>query len=166
VYTDIQDASNYLFLVVILTFTPTECTAASFKRVRDTLVSLQSYDNYQLDIAEKNFFQATATEQGFISNSRYLSFMNILFPQVDNRIYQLAYSGIPVEKIDIFFELLRKGIETGSGWREERARGDKISNFVVSLVPTGDKDVCFQITVGRRDGMESLGQCKFERIKL
>lgn len=62
--------------------------------------------------------------------------------------------------------MLRKGVETGQGWVEESARSDGTANFVVGLVPTGDKDVCFQITVGRRDGMECLGECKFAQIKL
>jgi len=62
--------------------------------------------------------------------------------------------------------MLRRGVETGQGRVEESARGDVTANFVVGLVPTGDKDVCFQITVGRRDGMECLGECKFAQITL
>jgi len=134
----------------------------------DSLVSLASYEDYKLHIPfiEKVLFESTAAEQGFIGNSRYLSFLNSIFPQEDTRLYQLAYSGIPLDNIDKFFDMLREGIETGSGWVEERARGDRTANFVVGLVPTGDKDVCFQITVGRRHGMDSLGECKLTRLNL
>jgi hypothetical protein len=81
-YADIQDASNHLFLAVLLAISPTECAKPSFKRVRDSLVALRSYADYQLDIdpAEKHFFDSTAAEQGFSSNDRYLSFINSLFP--------------------------------------------------------------------------------------
>jgi hypothetical protein len=56
------------------------------------------------------------------------------------------------------------GIETGSSWQEERARGDGAANFVVALVPTDDKDICFQITVGRSRGMEALDECKLTQL--
>lgn len=82
-YTDIQDASNHLFLVVILAITPTECSKPVFKKVKETLLSLKSYEIYRmkLDFPEKHFFESTAAEQKFISNHRYLDFMNCLFPQ-------------------------------------------------------------------------------------
>jgi hypothetical protein len=72
---------------------------------------------------------------------------------------QRTYSGIPLDKIDKLFEMLRTGVEAGSGWQEERASGDRTANFVVALVPADDKDVCFQITVGRSHGIEALTEC-------
>jgi hypothetical protein len=48
-------------------------------------------------------------------------------------LHQLTYSAIPLNKIDIFFEMLWKGVETGKGWEEERERGDGTANFVVGL---------------------------------
>jgi hypothetical protein len=151
-----------------LAVTPTECAIPAFKEVKESLICSKSYENYQLnlDFAEKHFFESMAAEQSFNNNHHYINFINSLFPQEDRRLYQLAYSGIPLDKIDKFFEMLRKGVKTGKGWKEERERSDGTANFAVGLVPTGDKDVCFQITVGRRDGMESLGECRFAQIKL
>jgi hypothetical protein len=82
-YTDIQDVSNQLFLVIILAITPTECAKPVFNRVKETLLFSKSYDTYRvkLDVAEKHFFESTAAERKFISNHRYLAFMDSLFPQ-------------------------------------------------------------------------------------
>jgi len=82
-YTDIQDANNHLFLVVILATTPTECSTPIFKEVKESLISLKSYENYRVnvDFAEKHFFESTAAEQGFISHHRYINLINSLFPQ-------------------------------------------------------------------------------------
>ncbi|KAH6667399.1 hypothetical protein B0J14DRAFT_658850 [Halenospora varia] len=84
-YTDIQDANNHLFLAVILAITPTECSTPAFKTIKDSLISLKSYEDYRLnvDFTEKHFFESTAAEQSFISNHRYLNFMNSIFPQED-----------------------------------------------------------------------------------
>lgn len=62
--------------------------------------------------------------------------------------------------------MLRQGIESGQEWQDERKRGHTVASFVVGLVPTGDKDICFQITVGRMAGMDTLGQCKLGQINL
>lgn len=82
-YQDIQDASDHLFLAVILAITPTKCSKPVFKKVKESFLSLKSYKIYQinLDFKEKHRFESTAVEQGFINNRRYLSFMNALFPQ-------------------------------------------------------------------------------------
>jgi len=82
-YRAIQDASDHLFLAVILAITPTECSKPSFKKVKELLLSLKSYEVYQtnMDFEEKHHFESTAAEQGFINNRRYLDFMNAIFPQ-------------------------------------------------------------------------------------
>jgi hypothetical protein len=82
-YADIQDASNHLFLIVILTITPTECSKPGFKEVKQSLLSLKSYEDYRvnMDFEEKHFFESIAAERSFISNYRYLNFMTTLFPQ-------------------------------------------------------------------------------------
>ena len=61
---------------------------------------------------------------------------------------------------------MRKGIETSQQWVSERKRGDKTSSFVTGLVPTGDKDGCFTITLGREDMMRGLRQLGLKQLKL
>lgn len=82
-YKTIQDANADLFFTVILAITPTECSKPVFKKVKESLLSLKSYENYRLnmDFEEKHCFEVIAAEQGFMNNHRYLSFMNSLFPQ-------------------------------------------------------------------------------------
>jgi hypothetical protein len=82
-YTDLQDANNHLFLVVILAVTPTECAIPAFKEVKESLICSKSYENYQLnlDFAEKHFFESMAAEQSFNNNHHYINFINSLFPQ-------------------------------------------------------------------------------------
>lgn len=82
-YTDLQDANNHLFLVVILAVTPTECAIPAFKEVKESLICSKSYENYQLnvDFAEKHFFESMAAEQSFNNNHQYINFINSLFPQ-------------------------------------------------------------------------------------
>lgn len=79
---------------------------------------------------------------------------------------QLAYSDIPLENIDKLFHIMRRGIESSLQWTAERARGDKTSGFVTALVPTGDKDGCFTITIGREDMMRGLRQLELSQFKL
>lgn len=59
---------------------------------------------------------------------------------------QLAYSRIPLDNIDILFQVMRKGIETSKVWAEERQRGDSASSFGTALIPTGDKDCQINIS--------------------
>lgn len=79
---------------------------------------------------------------------------------------QLAYSDIPLENIEKLFYIMRKGIETSKQWESERHRGAKTSSFVTALIPTGDKDGCFTITIGREDMMRGLRQLGLTQLKL
>lgn len=76
------------------------------------------------------------------------------------------YSDIPLENIDILFQIMRKGIETSKQWELERKRGQKTSGFVTALIPTGDKDGCFTITIGREDMMRGLRQLNLTQLRL
>ena len=67
-----------------------------------------------------------------------------------------AFSNIPLDKIEILFETMRKGIETSDRWTGERERGEDKSSFVTALIPTGEKDCCFTVVVGRDDMMRGL----------
>lgn len=60
---------------------------------------------------------------------------------------------------------MRKGIETSDRWREERQRGDGVSSFATALIPTGDVDCCFTITIGREDMMEGLRRLQLTQLK-
>jgi len=61
---------------------------------------------------------------------------------------------------------MRKGIETSHQWALEREREEKTSSFVTALIPTGDKDGCFTITIGREDMMRSLRELDLTQLKL
>jgi hypothetical protein len=61
---------------------------------------------------------------------------------------------------------MRKGAETSQRWTEERGRGEKTSSFVTALVPTGEKDCCFTVVVGRDDMMRGLRQLGLTQLKL
>jgi hypothetical protein len=61
---------------------------------------------------------------------------------------------------------MRKGVETSQRWTEERGRGEKTSSFVTALVPTGEKDCCFTVVVGRDDMMRGLRQLGLTQLKL
>lgn len=61
---------------------------------------------------------------------------------------------------------MRKGIETSDLWGEERQRGEGVSSFGTALIPTGDKDCCFTITIGREDMMEGLRRLQLTQLKL
>lgn len=82
-YQEIQDKSCHLFLAVILVVNPTECHKSLMVEVLDFLLSLESYQEYtfNLNFAEKPFFESIAVEQGFMDVRRYRSFMSSLFPQ-------------------------------------------------------------------------------------
>jgi hypothetical protein len=85
-YWRIQDISNHLFLAVALAITPTECGRPSFDSVFDHLIQLDSNSFvFGLDRTAKTFFETTAAEQGYAGNSRYLNFMNSIFPEKDLR---------------------------------------------------------------------------------
>ena len=79
---------------------------------------------------------------------------------------QFAYSDIPLENIEVLFHVMRQGIQTSQQWTAERNRGDKTSSFATGLVPTGDKDCCFTIIVGREDMMKGLRQLGLSQLKL
>lgn len=79
---------------------------------------------------------------------------------------QLAYSDIPLANIPKLFEIMRKGIETSQQWELEREQENKTSSFVTALIPTGDKDGCFTITIGREDMMRSLRELDLTQLKL
>jgi hypothetical protein len=81
-YTEIQDANNHLFLAVILVIPPTECSKTSFDNILNHLTSLENYEPYRLNLSSvaKRYFESTATEQGFASSRRYISFLQALFP--------------------------------------------------------------------------------------
>lgn len=64
------------------------------------------------------------------------------------------------------FQIMRKGIETSQRWTEERQRGESVSGFGTALIPTGDKDCCFTITIGREDMMEGLRRLQLTQLKL
>jgi hypothetical protein len=82
-YERIQDRSAHLFLAVILAISPTDCVTTVFKKVREYLISLLSYQYYLLEInpAEKRFFESVAAEHKFMNANRYVNFMNDMFPQ-------------------------------------------------------------------------------------
>jgi hypothetical protein len=80
-YTEIQDANDHLFLIVILVIPPTECAKTSFDNILNHLTSLENYEPYRLSLRSKRYFESTAAEQGFAGTRRYLSFMQALLPQ-------------------------------------------------------------------------------------
>jgi hypothetical protein len=66
----------------------------------------------------------------------------------------------------MLFHVMRKGIESSQLWEEERQRGENASSFGTALIPTGDKDCCFTITIGREEMMEGLRQLGLSELKL
>jgi hypothetical protein len=66
----------------------------------------------------------------------------------------------------MLFQIMRKGIETSHLWTEERQRGECVSSFGTALIPTGDKDCCFTITIGREEMMEGLRLLRLSQLKL
>lgn len=82
-YTRIQDVSEHLFLAAILVITPTHCSKKSFNNIVDSLLRIENYEPFHLNLGptDKKFFETTAVEQGFSGNSGYLKFMRALFPQ-------------------------------------------------------------------------------------
>jgi hypothetical protein len=79
---------------------------------------------------------------------------------------QFAYSEIPLDNIDLLFQIMRKGLESSDQWRAERQRGEGSSRFGTALIPAGDKDCCFTVTVGRKDMMEGLRRLGLTRLNL
>lgn len=71
---------------------------------------------------------------------------------------QLTFSDIPLKSIEKLFQIIHKGVGTSQLWASERERNEKTSGFVTALVPTGDKDCCFTITVSRKDMMRGVRQ--------
>jgi hypothetical protein len=83
IYTEIQEASEHLFLAATLVVTPTDCSKKSISNILDDLLRIESYESFHLNLSPttKKFFETTAREQGFSGNSGYLKFMRALFPQ-------------------------------------------------------------------------------------
>lgn len=79
---------------------------------------------------------------------------------------QLAFSDIPLQSVQKLFDIMHKGVETSKQWLSERERGQKTSGFVTALIPTGDKDCCFTITIGREDMMRGVRQLGLTQLKL
>lgn len=81
-YREVQDADEHLFLAFILTIPPTECIKKSFGSTIACLDRLENYGPYRLNLSQaaKGFFESTASDHGFASSPRYLSFMDALFP--------------------------------------------------------------------------------------
>ncbi|KAF2192046.1 hypothetical protein K469DRAFT_622026 [Zopfia rhizophila CBS 207.26] len=168
-YTEIHKASEHLFLAVILAIPPTECAKTSFDNVLEHLLRIENYEPYRLNLspATKRFFETIAAEHGFSGASSYLSFMQALFPQSEEpRQIQFAYSSIPLDNIEKLFEIMRKGIETSQQWTSERERGERASSFVTALIPTGEKDCCFTVNIGREDMMRGLRPLGLTQLKL
>jgi hypothetical protein len=82
IYTEIQEASEHLFLAAILVITPTDCSKKSINNILDGLLRIENYEPFHLNLSPtaKKFLETTAIEQGFSGNSGYLKFMRALFP--------------------------------------------------------------------------------------
>lgn len=79
---------------------------------------------------------------------------------------KFAYSQIPVENTDLFFQIMRKGVQSSNLRREEEERGERRSMFVTALVPAGDLDCCYTVTVGRQTMMDGLRRLQLTRLEL
>ncbi|OJD23958.1 hypothetical protein ACJ73_04686 [Blastomyces percursus] len=68
-YTKIQEASDYLFLAVVLAVSPTECAQKAFDRVLEHFIRLDNYEKYSmgLDASAKRSFESTTAANGFSS---------------------------------------------------------------------------------------------------
>ncbi|EEQ35374.1 conserved hypothetical protein [Microsporum canis CBS 113480] len=86
-YTKIQEASDHLFLSIVLAIPPTECAQKAFDRVVEHFLRLDNYEQYRmgLDARAKRFFESTAAAKGFASSRHYLCFMQALFPEREER---------------------------------------------------------------------------------
>jgi hypothetical protein len=82
-YIEVQDVNAHLFLALILTISPTECTQKKSVHVVRSLCRLKSYEAYLVNLkpTDKALFESIATEAGFSENHRYKSFMKALFPE-------------------------------------------------------------------------------------
>jgi hypothetical protein len=58
------------------------------------------------------------------------------------------------------------GVESSHLREAERKRGATVSQFVTALIPAGDKDCCFTVTVGREEMMESIRRLGLTRLHI
>jgi hypothetical protein len=81
-YLQVQDINNHLLLPFILAVPP---TTSSTPAIKEVLLTLQTdwYKSYCLILGRewKRELQAMALECGFATKSRYLTFMQSLFPE-------------------------------------------------------------------------------------
>jgi hypothetical protein len=58
------------------------------------------------------------------------------------------------------------GVESSHLRKAEREREATVSSFVTALIPAGDKDCCFTVTVGREEMMESIRRLGLTRLNI
>jgi hypothetical protein len=86
-YRMVQNSSNHLFLAVVLVVPPTVFVSRAFQPVLDRLIGIENDDEFrfQLNAKAQRFFESTAAEQGFATESSYISFMDSMFSAPETR---------------------------------------------------------------------------------
>jgi len=119
-------------------------------KLRDT-----NFGTHKFDLAAKDreFFVSTAAEQNFDNNSRYLSFIQALFPcfsspdiqpssAQDEIEYVFGYSEIDFDHIREFIELMLHGVESSQKVKNEKAQGRKITRSITIFIRPGRDGFC------------------------
>jgi len=80
-YSQVQNINDHLLLPFVLAVPPTECSTPAFKEVLRTLQRDQ-YKSYRLSLSHESkiLLQSLAIDCGFMTKSRYLTFIGSLFP--------------------------------------------------------------------------------------
>lgn len=185
-YKRIQDASNHLFLAVLLVIPPTVCIRPDVQVMLNKLTNLHTYDNYQfqLGLGAKRFFESTAAEQGFAGNPLYLTFMQSIFPEQEARrelIYnvqldyklicckeiQFAYSLVARENIRAFLDDMLQGMVHSKQWTDEGKQGGSTSGCVTIIIPRNqNQDGSCTIRVDRTILIQTIHKFNLTKLKL
>ncbi|KAJ6126019.1 hypothetical protein N7471_010512 [Penicillium samsonianum] len=169
IYSMIQDASNHLFLAVVLVVPPTVCISPAFQLVLNSLMSLETYVTFQFQLNAKaqRFFESTAAEQGFATERRYLSFMKSMFSAPEARQIQLAYSLVARDSIEIFMNEMLQGVVTSEQWAKEGAQGGDTTGCVTIFIPSNQhQDASCTIRVNRDRLVHSIHKFNMTKLKL
>ncbi|GJP97035.1 hypothetical protein AnigIFM60653_002359 [Aspergillus niger] len=167
-YRTIQDANEHLFLAVILSITPTQCAQKKFDKVLEQLIRLNYEEFYfTLDPETKSFLETIAAEQGFAGNRRYLAFMKSLFPRIEPRRIQFAYSLVRRDDIPSFLEKMMEGIVSSQEWAKEESQGGNTTGCLTIIIPTNEhEDGSCNIRVNRKLLMQTIHDFRMTSLKL
>ncbi|KAL5365870.1 hypothetical protein BJX96DRAFT_180225 [Aspergillus floccosus] len=168
-YQEIQEASNHLFLAVVLSLTPTQCGKTAFQPILGYLTGLNNYDSFKfcLNSSAKATFETAAVEQGFTGNNRYLDFMQTIFPQQELRQIQFAYSLVKRDSIPSFLDTMLEGIYSSRLWSEEVIQGGDTSGCLTIFIPTREEeDGSCNIRVDRKVLMQAIHRFGMTKLKL